>query len=435
MATKLSPVPYNVPIVDDKGNPTPYFQRLLEILLAEKAVTDGLAAAAVQSDRAINTGTGLTGGGDLSADRTLSLDAVIDDLNDVDTTTTPPTDAQALIWDDANSLWIPGDVASGGGGGSAPWELIYSNTSITNPTGSIEIDVTGFGDVVVMGRNITLASSGYRIIHLSTNGGVSFYNTNGDYATPTTAGVEGGTFGVLNHGTTTTAARSFGGLLTGLNVSGAPKTAHASLDSPIRYFIADNANPVNRIRIVGQATSAGSLINMTGGQLFVIGKRAQPVGGPGWTELDFYDATASGAIASREVDVSGYNEVQVLLSGVTLAASGWRVIHFSDDAGSTYYNTTGDYININENGVTSTDSQIYVHSLTSSAARSGNVTIHNLQNGRGLVGVSSPNRQSASHQFIASNLAINKIKILGSTSSGTAIVTNMTGGKILVLGR
>lgn len=43
---------------------------------------------------------------------------VLDDLGDVDTTTTPPTDGQALVWDDAGGLWVPGDVASGGGGGS-----------------------------------------------------------------------------------------------------------------------------------------------------------------------------------------------------------------------------------------------------------------------------------------------------------------------------
>lgn len=39
----------------------------------------------------------------------------IDDLTDVDTTTTPPVNAQALVWDGTN--WIPGNVATSGGGG------------------------------------------------------------------------------------------------------------------------------------------------------------------------------------------------------------------------------------------------------------------------------------------------------------------------------
>jgi hypothetical protein len=36
----------------------------------------------------------------------------INDLTDVDTTTAAPTDGQALIWDNANSEWVPGDVAA-----------------------------------------------------------------------------------------------------------------------------------------------------------------------------------------------------------------------------------------------------------------------------------------------------------------------------------
>lgn len=42
----------------------------------------------------------------------------VDDLTDVDTSTTPPTDGQALVWDNGSSLWVPGDVAAGGGGGA-----------------------------------------------------------------------------------------------------------------------------------------------------------------------------------------------------------------------------------------------------------------------------------------------------------------------------
>lgn len=39
----------------------------------------------------------------------LSLSS-IDELSDVDTTTVTPTDGQALLWDNANSYWEPGDV-------------------------------------------------------------------------------------------------------------------------------------------------------------------------------------------------------------------------------------------------------------------------------------------------------------------------------------
>jgi hypothetical protein len=36
----------------------------------------------------------------------------INDLTDVDTTTAAPTDGQALVWDNANSEWVPGNVAA-----------------------------------------------------------------------------------------------------------------------------------------------------------------------------------------------------------------------------------------------------------------------------------------------------------------------------------
>lgn len=38
-------------------------------------------------------------------------------LTDVDTTTVAPTDGQALVYDDADDTWKPGDLPSGGSGG------------------------------------------------------------------------------------------------------------------------------------------------------------------------------------------------------------------------------------------------------------------------------------------------------------------------------
>ena len=57
----------------------------------------------VRKDGAWAVATG-GGGGGASA---------IDDLSDVDTSTTPPTNGQALIWDNAASEWKPGSVAAG----------------------------------------------------------------------------------------------------------------------------------------------------------------------------------------------------------------------------------------------------------------------------------------------------------------------------------
>lgn len=107
MPTEIQPLDQNFKIVNPDGTPTEFFIRW-----AQQRQTD--IQDAVPATRRVNTGTGLAGGGDLSADLTLSLDADINDLNDVDTVTTPPTDGQALIWDAGDSEWVPGDVPSSG---------------------------------------------------------------------------------------------------------------------------------------------------------------------------------------------------------------------------------------------------------------------------------------------------------------------------------
>ena len=55
----------------------------------------------------------------------------IDELSDVDTSTTTPVSGQALVWNAVTGQWVPGNVASGGGGGGsfAGGRLTVSATS------------------------------------------------------------------------------------------------------------------------------------------------------------------------------------------------------------------------------------------------------------------------------------------------------------------
>lgn len=118
MANSLTtPLPYNVPIVDEKGNPTPFFQRLMQQLLKEKATTDTLAEAAVPGSRQVIAGTGLTGGGPLSADVTLNSDPEY--IRDTVAAFVAAGSNVTVTHDDvANTLTI--DASGGGGGGSSP---------------------------------------------------------------------------------------------------------------------------------------------------------------------------------------------------------------------------------------------------------------------------------------------------------------------------
>ncbi|MES2459871.1 MAG: hypothetical protein V4671_04750 [Armatimonadota bacterium] len=91
-------------------------------------------------NRTITTGTGLTGGGDLTTNRTLSVsfgtsagtvtqgnDSRIGDATKLQgraLAATAPTDGQAVVWDAAGNTWKPGTVAGGGGTG-----LLFSGTA------------------------------------------------------------------------------------------------------------------------------------------------------------------------------------------------------------------------------------------------------------------------------------------------------------------
>lgn len=63
----------------------------------------------------------------------------LDDLTDVDTTTTPPTDGQALVFDDAADEWTPGTVVAAGLAGLVVVEA-GSQASATTGAGGISVD-------------------------------------------------------------------------------------------------------------------------------------------------------------------------------------------------------------------------------------------------------------------------------------------------------
>lgn len=113
MAKVFTPLAPNVPIVDENGNPTPYFQQIMQELTDTKinaSLIDALGGDPDEDAVVIWDDTA----GELAFvpnDELLSLD----DLTDVDTSTTPPTDGQTLVWVDADSEWAPGDVSGSGG--------------------------------------------------------------------------------------------------------------------------------------------------------------------------------------------------------------------------------------------------------------------------------------------------------------------------------
>ena len=136
------PLNDRVPITNPDGTPTQYFLRQLQ----ERGITvdDKITAAEALElinealgDHTVNAGTGLSGGGTLLSDPTLSLNASLGDLNDVDFST-PPTDGQVIAYDAVSGLWLPADQSGGGGGGGLT--LIQSQTLLSD---AASIDFTG----------------------------------------------------------------------------------------------------------------------------------------------------------------------------------------------------------------------------------------------------------------------------------------------------
>lgn len=145
-------------IVNADGTPTPYFIRLLQdrgISLDDKITLE--QAITLLGDYEVVAGTGLGGGGPLNSDPELFLDAGLDDLNDVDLTTTPPTDGQALVYDASLEMWVPGAGGGGGGGGGGLFDISMGVPASPTQIGSGNIAWSQNG---TLGLNVKYSGGG-----------------------------------------------------------------------------------------------------------------------------------------------------------------------------------------------------------------------------------------------------------------------------------
>lgn len=158
------------------------------------------------------------------------------------------------------------DVTITGGG----WTLAATHDFGATPQATFDVTgLAGVSDILIIGMALTAAASGFRTVHLSTDNGSTFYTTSGDYLAGSNAGTTSNVSGLALHATASAAARTGILMVSGCNVLNAPKPAYlstqnADVASP-RYFVADNANDVNAIRIGN--SGAG---NITGGVVYVL---------------------------------------------------------------------------------------------------------------------------------------------------------------------
>lgn len=139
--SKLTPLQYNVAIVNSDGTPTPYFIQLLQQLYEEKKITDELAEGAAQKTLQIIAGAGLDGGGNLSAD--ITIDADVQEILDLISTTRGTILYRgAALWSalapgtaghflKTNGAGADPEWAAGGGGGSDWTEIKLTSDFVT----------------------------------------------------------------------------------------------------------------------------------------------------------------------------------------------------------------------------------------------------------------------------------------------------------------
>lgn len=95
----------------------------------------------------------------------------IGDASDVDVTTTPPTDGQALVWDNAAGDWVPGTVAPGTSSGTEE-----------SSTATFPFENTRMGVVAPITGNISINPA-------TSNFGATFYMVHNDASAPAVSGV------------------------------------------------------------------------------------------------------------------------------------------------------------------------------------------------------------------------------------------------------
>lgn len=144
-----------------------------------------------------------------------------------------------------------------------------------------------------------------------------------------------------------------------------------------------------------------------------------------WTLIS--NTTAAGAAQYDFTGLAGYQEILVLIDGVTRSVSGITSLRVSIDNGANFLTASGDYITVAAVGTESNQVLIPFHNTSATAARSGIIHINLFSSTDVKV---ATNYNIPDSYFIPTANALNAIRVYSGAAGG-----NLNAGTILVYGR
>jgi hypothetical protein len=395
-------------------------------------------AVKVDESRQINTDSTLTGGGDLSADRTLGIDltAETERVQDI---------LGAALTDTATVDFTYDDTA-----GTVTASL--KNTTVTPGTYG---DATHVGQFTVDAQGrltsassiaITFPAAGVTTTGSPASGNLAKFSGAGTITSGDLSGdvITSGTLAATIANNAVTYAKmqdvSATKRVLGRNTAGSGDPEEVTVDqlldwitgtaaqgdvfyrgaSGIKRLAAGSSGQVLQTNGAGADPSWGSVAPGAGGSAWALA-------GSGQTATGVYDFAVDGAKAN--IDFTGlgsYNELLIIARGL-VGSSGVRQLRVSTDNGVSFYSTSGDYVFIDVTGIEASTTVLAAHSTNSLGPRS---MIAHIINTKGAAKHCVTNTASGQQSlFVASASDINAVRVFNSAAG------NFTAGTVRVYAR